>query len=312
MLDYGQLYKSKLFRKLLPRFDEDQAVAAKELWERILGRCGVDIGMPAIDTIIDLGCGEGTLTWELAACARLAAIKKRPIQKTQIQFVGVECSASAITLAKQKCRNYKNIKFVQWNKDFLSLFAALEAGTLKDVPHKVNWHRTALACLGHTWFHLNQQDICAAISKYRPALLLLEVHHTWDATIRKLRDTRGALEFEHGRPDDDDGCIYWLATKCQEGATMKVQRGIWKMPMQPTSPKHKLGDWLFAPTEQHATTSADLFGKSPESPISNVLEQSRLQGAITGERGCDYVTRRVIRHASGWAEMQCHVLMALN
>ena len=301
MLDYGTFYKHKLFvdGELLPDFASRQRRAAQAIYARILGRCGVDIGMPPIDFIIDVGCGEGSLTRELSFLANLG--KK---QATSISTIGIDCSLSAIEIAN--ITTTPNLLFIHSEDGFDELFSKLES------DHSVVWSRAAVVFLGHTWFHLEQDSILTVIRNRRPALLLIDVYHSWDATIEKLAKKAAEPVLEFGRRDKKDNCTYWLQTRCRSDVPGKVERGIWK-----TTDGSTGDDWVLPPTEQFAIETSTLFGVACSKEEGDIFTTSRSQGLITGEintnqpkmGGCDYLVRKVVRHTSGWDEMECHALV---
>lgn len=292
MSDYGPLYQSRRWKALFPEFEKLQREAADQIWTRVLGRCGVDVGLPPVDFIVDLGCGEGALTTELAKRNTTKLSKRGNPAHHAIEIIGIDRSKQAIKLAKRKHADVSKCKFIHWADGFVELFDHLTKA------HNVAWERTALVCLGHTWFHLDQKSLQEAVCKHRPVLLLVDIFHTWDETIRKLRlhdNSKPVIEF--GRKFGTN--TYWLKTERLRGN--KLRRGIWR----------ERGGWLFE-TEQHDLSTEELWGKVPEKDASNVLATSRKMGVITGEDGCDYVMRKVIRHSSGWGEMLLHALVRRN
>lgn len=296
MNDYGHLYKGELFKKLFPHFSDHQKEAAKALSRRILGRCGVDIGMPHIDWIIDLGCGDGTLTIELAKLTNKA-----------VQFIGIDCSADAIRQASQRGAEMANVSFQASNGSFADLFA-----TLKNGDKLVDWKRAALVCLSHTWLHLDQNDILEAVKKHRPALLVIDFFHTWDSAVTRLSGGHTSEVLEFGRSLNDAGTpncngTYWLKTVPSKTAG-KVTRGLWKEVAISAAEPVSNGKWQFE-TDQHALTTGYLLGEPPKDGETCSLEDAHKQGTITSESGCDYIVRKQIRHPSGWGEMHTYALV---
>lgn len=304
MNDYGTLRKESQFDVLFPDFAKRQEKVAEEIWSRILGRCGVDIGMPAISRIIDVGCFEGTLTAQLAK--KLSSVGDGTPRSADIQTIGIDYSKEAIAMALKLHADVPCCKFLHWAGGFSDLFAKLQN------EHQVIWNQAALICLSHTWFHLDQDDILAAIRRFRPAVLLIDVFHTWDNAIDQL--AKGATHItEFGRLHQD--CTYWLRTIADPTDAKKVKRGIWRCPPKQAQDAASVteGEWLFE-TTQHALSTAAIFGQSINEEDPNIFSKSRELGLITGEtigpNGCDYIQRKLIRHSSAWGEMLCHVLAA--
>ena len=306
-MDYGDFYDDReLFEKLFPDFDLHQEKAAEHLWARILGRCGVDIGMPPIDFIIDLGCGEGALTHHIST---LANIPRDLRGESPLKIIGIDCSDSAITRANSIPGGSKNTTFLCWNDGPEQLFAKLQR------DHDVVWSRTALVCLSHTWFHLDQDSILFAIhrfSQFRPALLLIDIYHNWDSTLARLaarNDNQMEPLLESGRRDNKLNCTYWLGTRNHLESKTLVERGIWRTHTQSQDGEVVPDDWLLAPTVQHALPTTSLFGFPREASDVDIFAESRKQGSITGDESCDYITRKIVRHTSGWGEMKCYALV---
>lgn len=294
MNDYGHLYEGELFKKLFPHFSDHQKEAAKALSRRILARCGVDIGMPHIDWIIDLGCGDGTLTIELAKLTNEA-----------VQFIGIDCSSDAISQACRRGDGMDNVSFLASTGSFTDLFA-----TLRIADKLVDWKRAALVCLSHTWLHLDQDDILEAVKKHRPALLVIDFFHTWDSVVTRVSQGLTSEVLESGRSLNDAPCFtgtYWLKT-VQSKTAGKVTRGLWKEVAISADQTDSNGNWQFK-TDQHALTTANLMGEPPKDGELRSLDEAHKQGTITSESGCDYIVRKQIRHPSGWGEMHTYALV---
>src|ERR1035441_2331940 len=244
--DYGILYDSDLFRKLFPDFKALQKEAAAHIWDRILGRCGKDLAMPEIDTIIDLGCGEGTLTQLIAARAG----------DSGVSTIGIDCSAKAIKKARSRLAktHAQRLRFLHHGGEEAALFEWIR-DTLG-----INWARTALLCLSHTWFHLDQESLISGIRRYRPVLLVIDIFHTWDNTLGKLTGDKTVLEL--GKPLADSTC--WLKTVTNNDDPKTILRGIWRIPSGGGK-----GAWVF-PSLQHPVSSTSLFG----SPNRNAKHQA--------------------------------------
>lgn len=202
---YGEFRDSDIFKKLFniedvdkDHFIENQNKAARAIVDQILRYCDGSQAFPQITTIVDFGCGGGSLIGaikkylhEVKKKRRKEAIGneiknitykevkerlKKELRKEKINFIGVDLCSGMINKAK---KDHRGISFSCFGKgDIL-----LESDALKDV----DWPSTALLCLGHTWFHILEQDVfLEQIGKKRPPLLLVDVFQTWDEVLHNL------------------------------------------------------------------------------------------------------------------------------
>ncbi len=303
MCDYNRVYgEDDFFERLFPGFRSRQMAAAEAIWDRILGRCGIDWGMPPIASIVDLGCGAGHIAIEFA---RRAAERMNNRRGQAIRVLGIDSSQNAIQLANHNLANSRILvngaqcNFIASDKTPMDLFGELKGDVV--------WKDTALVCLGHTFLHfVDQEQIRDAIRTYRPALLLIDVYHNWDEVLNDLCHGSGKPRYESARKDGDD--IYWLRTEIDRDK--KVKRGIWKTSQAAVEAD---GQWLLETTQQPTSTEG-LFGKDSDIPRDErdagvQLTLARDRGFITGETRCDYIQRKKVFHQSGWGEMSCHVLV---
>ena len=292
--DYGtDLYDSEMFVELFPEFKKKQINAAETIWNRILSRCGQDADLPPIDTIVSYGCGEGTLLNKLCDLSS----KSKPT----CRVIGMDISPGAVKKAKTKCKSHGNVLIFEC--------AHCPEEALNDLTNikQVDWSKTALCILSHTWFHLDQIKLISTITTLRPELLLVDVFTTWDNALANLPCN------EHGRKFSDD-VTYWLRTekltdKHQSG---KVRRGIWREYKKP--PSKNVDPWLFSTIQQNISTKK-LFGNHQGNGTNagpeKILRLALKKGKLLDEDGeACFIRRRVVKHESGWGDMDCHVLVA--
>lgn len=298
--DYGRrLYNAELFKRLFPDFDKDQKASAELIWDRILSRCGTDPDLPRITHVVDYGCGEGTFLKHLASCAEG--------QSSKIKFLGLDCSQTAIALAK-KSRSHVTFEFCD---------PCPVAALPRSLPAGLNWNNTALLIMAHTWFHFDQECLIKTILTLRPALLLVDVYSSWNSVIAQLYGKNESSLMEHGRPPEN-GRTFWLKTERIESTEPKVIRGIW------SEASGCDGEWLFR-TIQSAHTTEEIFGgvektaelalqikKQPSKIPGEVLRKGRTAGKLVNPRDKEvgFVRQRAVHHQTGWGAMDCHVLVA--
>lgn len=291
--DYGAFYQDDLFKTTLyPNFAAGHEKGARDLVDKLLKQCNAITDLPRITTVVDIGCGEGTLLAEIKQY--LDRLKGDPDQceedvPTVTRWIGLDCSEKAISQAKTRYSDVR-IEFLHntQDADWPSLFQSLQ----------VDWSATALTCLSHSWFHIqNEHRLRNAITLFRPALLVIDLWHSCDATVAKARNETAFEEPIHTGTLDEKPGIYVLRTEKREETL--VRRGICfrEATGEP--------DWLFE-TIQRLEDTSTLFG-SPEE-LSD-LNTALLAGSITGANGCDYIMARKFRHPSGWGEMVCHALV---
>ena len=296
--DYGTcLYSRTDFKDLFPEFEKQNARAAKTLWDRVFSRCGRDMDLPTVDTVIDLGCGNGSFLKRLSAIARGAIPKNPSIKLPEFKWFGLDCSAEAIAIAKKQ--NSKGTIFFDCQED-----PDPEAALAHEKLSGVSWETTALIVMGHSWFHFDQEKLIAAILKRRPALLLVDIFATWDKAVQELRRGK-AFYLEHGR-QWKTGTI-WL--KSEKHGDTRMKRGLWVEP--------NLSNQYFFETYQELCTTDELLGGLPigradKSQASDVLTAARSNGRLKNQSGLAYVRRRVYAHESGWGNMHCHVLTSCS
>jgi SAM-dependent methyltransferase len=295
--DYGEkLYSDKSFDVLFPGFGVKQKTSAELIWDRILSRCGKDPDLPRIDRVVDYGCGEGTFLKYLVASAG----------KTRLKFYGLDCSLQAIAKAK---RRKVSATFAQCDP----CPAAALLGKNPLPLSQEDWQTTALLIMGHTWFHFDQECLTKTILELRPALLLVDVHSTWDSTITQIGRKNEIPE--DGR-DHAGGGTLWLKTKRTNRADERVRRGIW------LKPQKGKGEWFFQ-TYQAKYTTDDIFGglektRAIETEIERdpgkILNKGRSSGRLVqvhkGDKEVGYIRKMSVPHESGWGAMECSVLIA--
>jgi len=289
MQDYGTcLYSSADFKELFPEFEKQNDKAAKTLWDRVFSRCGKDVDLPIINTVIDFGCGNGSFLKKLSAIA-----KGSPVKCSEFKWIGLDCSAEAVKIAN--AHNTNDIKFLPCEEDPEVALAHVDLTS-------VSWETTALIVMGHSWFHIDQKKLIAAILERRPALLLVDIFATWDKAVQELREGKD-FYLEHGRQWKTG--TMWLKSEKHGDACMK--RGLWVEP--------NFSKGYFFETYQELLTTDELLGGFPfrldeEALASNELIQARNNGLLRNDSGLAYVRRRVYAHESGWGNMHCHVLAA--
>ena len=332
---YGEFAKSDLFKAL---FEGAQAPgqerAAKRIVDQVLCLCdGKHYDYPRVDTIVDLGCGDGLLGEAIRA-----QLKKRgsPIK----HYIGIDSCDVMLELAKereQQVRAQLTSTESQGAEDTVK-FLPSTADVLPD-GCSINWSTTALLCLSHTWFHLPQDSLLKAIKLRRPGLVVVDVFHDWDDVVRKFSPERGsealALLDEDERLDCDRKVIYSLRTELAEEGFPKVIRGIYGRHTTDTS----RDKWVIR-TTQTLRTSADAIRPREDSARTlSVLDQVKRSKERYGDgfdelttlidpyfpadthepeslanlaRDCGYVVIKEFPHDSGWGQMHCVALAALS
>lgn len=314
--NYGDFFKSKIFEYLFiekSRFEKNQKRAAQEIVDQVFRHCFETKGcrdFPGINTIIDLGCGDGQL---------LASIKNelKPLEES-ITYYGFDTCQEMINSAKTTYNSVSELNFFSID----NISAVFDHAAFIN-----NWSKTALVCLGHTWFHiLDQEELLCKIGEKRPALILIDVFQTWDDVVADLKDknyvdeeTR-ALKFKVKASDKNlcettsDNCIYSLRTEKMnytKGELQKVHRGI-----HVTPPGSEPAYWLFRTTqvlkstEDLRPTHHTLNSYDASAEASEKIKAIKDLGDITGTN--NYLFLREFEHVSGWGNMRCLVFGALS
>lgn len=282
--DYGDgLFAADWFRDVFPHFDENQKAGAEVLVDRILARCGQDPDLPYVEHLIYFGCGNGSMLGHLSqAWADNERCKDRKFQARAFD-ASTRCVKDAAALlgnavAVTECDSLDRV------------LAAIPEEELK---------RCALLILGHTWFHLDQAKAIEALRRYRPALVLIDVHQKWDHALDHLPYTEGYSASTTKDGVEAGNTSYLLKTQA-EGKDL-VRRGICN------------GDKELFHTIQALVTTRDLFGLGTEfkghsnEDAKNCLQEARSAGSLAG--GADFVCRRKVSHESGWGPMDCYCLV---
>jgi hypothetical protein len=194
---YGEFRGNGIFDWLFPpkEFDENQTEAARQIVTQVLRHCDYDGSQkfPPIKTIVDFGCGDGSLLSKIRIALK-EAINERNKKKTPnkedekwpVRFIGVDQCKGMIKYANKLADN-----LAEELEEKELQFVLVESGEFLYAKTKIleglDWSSTALLCLGHTWFHiLDQEQLLNQINENRPALLLVDVSQSWDQVVDKL------------------------------------------------------------------------------------------------------------------------------
>ncbi len=300
---YGQFRATKEFELLFPHFQEGQKAAAQAICRQVLFRCGPKGALPQVSHVVDLGCGDGSLLRQIRDCwhSETALRDELPPLPT---FLGFDNCSEMIGQAELACGD---IKFVHAAGTFSETFEVLATA------HGVHWQTTVLCCLSHTWFHLKQKEILDAVRKHRPAVLVIDVHGSWDravaaATARKPSEEEFRplpRQSGSGRSPEEIVCLRTVPATVE--GEPGVHRGIWSRTDK---------DWLFR-TAQYAVQSKSFQGTEDSQPprrpktlknAAETLKKLATAGSVTG--ACDYLCYSVFDHESGWGGMRAHVFVA--
>jgi SAM-dependent methyltransferase len=206
---YGEFRKSELFHRLFPvdEFESGQATAAKRVVARILGNCDGRHAFPRIETIVDLGCGDGSLLRAIEELLRglppdndsqegdsqeddskedeHSSRDKRWPPPQGFALLGIDTCGEMIARAGAAVPPAgSRVRFFHDERG-----DGLELRILRDLQDakELHWDTTAVLCQGHTWFHILEQDrLLAQIRDKRPAVLLVDIFRTWDRVIERL------------------------------------------------------------------------------------------------------------------------------
>jgi hypothetical protein len=285
------------------RFEQGQLRAATRIVDVVLRHCdGRTYDFPSIDTIVDFGCGDGTLGF--AICSLLQRRARADGRDSLIRYIGVDSCPDMVVQAQRKLEGLPAgagaAIVLQGTDDLLENAELVEAVNGHSPEARARaWQTTALLCLSHTWFHiLNQDLLIRQINNRRPALVMVDVFHSWDKLVatglsRDPKENEGTLELggtelRLGRYEDQElrianGRIYSLRTQSIEGERKppEVVRGVFRRDVAEES-----GRWLFA--SRQVFLSSDSLRPAPpvraDAPISGAADPARLRrssGAMT-------------------------------
>lgn len=283
--DYGEaLFGAPWFSDLFPHFEEHQAIGAKVLIDRIFARCGLDPDLPYVDRIIYFGCGDGSLLKYLIECwEKNESCKGRDLKVRAFD-------TSEVCVKKASLANSGPHISLQCESSLANAFNSIPAE---------EWNHAAVIILGHTWFHLNQDDAIKELRKYRPALLLIDIHQKWDYAVAHLPYTEGYASSDSANDSGGKRKKYSLRTELE--GDKSVRRSIFADE-----------EAVFC-TIQAKVSTRELLGLSnqsegqPPNNGSECLLAAKNAGTLTG--GADYVCRRRVPHESGWGMMDCYCLV---
>ena len=297
--DYGKFISSPLFKHLFPKYEIQQAEAAKELVSRVFSQCHGKFDFPRIETLIDLGCGNGAfLTGIKSAIDEYnKSIKTKQFLVPVKRYLGLDVSKTAIRQARRKSISVRDsVQFSSVQGEVSGLVDAFK-------KHGVRGDSTAMLVLGHTWFHFqNQETLLAELDRLRPALILIDIFHSWDATLSALHHSNYIHE-----PISNKGGLFVLRT--EKHGKNKVWRGVYDV-----AKTHGGDQWRFH-SYQTRTSTEWLFGTKDElSRLSTAREAGRLTGGKHCHKDirCDYVRCQKFLYLTGWGFMNCHVLLGID
>jgi len=351
---YGRFRDSDIFKKLFRIEDEDhflanQKKAAKEIVGQILCHCNGSQTFPPISKIVDFGCGGGSLLYAIKE--ELEPIREKKNEENiegltywNVDYLGVDQCEEMIAHANKK---YGDSGIV-----FNSVKAGsnlLEDDALKGIE---DWSSTAFLCLGHTWFHLlKQNDLLSFIGEKRPALLLVDVFHTWDDVIAELEtkynnysassskgesiipvgeqdpltllpifvdeEIRVVSEFVNGEGNlqknpNSELTLYSLRTQYIETESESHKEVVRGIYIQPGIGGK--GQWLFA-THQIAKSTESLRPTKltlNECKGTNIEKLREISGKGEITGVNNYLVLREFEHVSGWGNMHCIAFAALS
>jgi hypothetical protein len=258
------------FRAFCPNYKEGHKKAAEQIVSRLLKDCTGEHDLPRITTIVDIGCGDGFLLSEVTKALR-KAWKDAGNRKLKL-VIGIDHTANP--------KNRSGLVYVKADLNEVEIDTCL-----RSAGHEIDWSQTALLCLSQTWFHfLNQQKLLATINHCRPALVVVELYHTWDLAVKTLRKRSYKGPLDEPRALDKTGGLYVLRTELQvpnsNNSHQLVSRGIAYKAVG-----ERVAKWRF-PTTQLLLHSEDLFGATkPDN-----FQQAETSGSLTG--GCVLVQRK--------------------
>ena len=268
---YADVAVSK--RPILRDYDIDQTAGAREIAEILMPH----IRKGAIDVVIDLGCGEGEVLAALAGA--LSASRHRGDDPKGVLLIGLDTSAEQIKKAKARCKAAKPKPHVKWRFAVCDR-ASFPLQQIQDIRRDVDAKEpdsldgVALICVGHTIFHLRYlKDLFQKFlsqRQTRPSLVLIDVYHTWDATLSKLAADRDRSVLE---PREVVGGPHGLVstrvlfTRNIKGNDDFVERGMVDYVHQP-----ELSEQLIVRTEQLKW------------PSGKLVEEFRESGYVLAER----------------------------
>ncbi len=318
-MSYGAFRQSERFSDLFENFDDRQRQAANMFTDEVFRWCDGRGEFPAVEYIVDLGCGDGSLMAYITD-----QWKKKQHRPPNLQGIyGFDTCREMVALAK-RTNAYNAVTHLRWDcsrcvghpQPECSKCIDELAGNLNKA--NVDLTKTALCCLGHTWFHLHDGAVRVLLERLRPVLVVIDIYETWDQTIEDLEAASGHyynpnLSRTGASRDccDEDirlakGTLYCLRTRrgVDRGAS-SVERGIWNL---------SGSDWLFS-TRQYFRKSGlpeRLLTRSIKSSNSAEDAKATLDGWKTvGLSGSfEYLTLREFRHTSGWGPMRTFVLLS--
>lgn len=300
--DYGRFIASPLFQRLFPHYSENHEKAAEELVSRVFSQCYGKSDYPKIETLVDIGCGDGCFLLKIKDQIRKYndKIKEETFRIPIRRYIGLDVSSEAIRQANKNKRKARNVKFERETNcapNFIELS--------KTSGFEFERGSTALLVLSHTWFHfVNQKTLLQNINEFRPALIIIDIFHSWDATLHWLKNH----PFKH-EPISSNRSIFLLRT--QSHGLSRVWRGVYQI--KRTGKKYSR-KWRFK-SDQVRVTTDQLFGTEDE---LSEIDTARSAGQLTGgpyvslKTGCDYVRCQETLYLTGWGFMRNHVLLAVH
>jgi hypothetical protein len=321
--EYGAFRDSPEFAELFPDFEKLQRAAAREIVDTVLEHCDGTDDFPEIECIVDLGCGDGSLLLAIkgeldarsAAGAKGAGLKR--------SYLGIDTDEAMINRATESAKQaHSDVIFIR--HDF--------AKGVPELPSPHAWDKTALMCLGHTWFHIEDQDaLIKQIKTANPALILIDVFASWDDAVRAMGPHSLAPYDEEFRLTG--GKLYSLRTErdnppVSRGDFIPLSRGIF------LHDRKGGGEWIIRTRqvargggframlayeeliEEGNQPTQEAAKPSPSKP--SLLKRARNNWTLTGIDATEapsFAGGLIVReftHRSGWGAMICTVIVTLS
>jgi SAM-dependent methyltransferase len=333
---YGKFRETELFANLFggnDKFDRRQRIAARTIVERILLHRDGQL-FPVIDTVVDIGCGDGSLLAEISLAwsesqDTTSDSAHCPGGRGELRCIGIDSCIEMIQIAQKIARpEVGDLEFFTYAEDANTRTLNKPLSQVATIATGLDWSRTALCVLGHTWFHMLDQDaLLDEINKHRPALLLVDVFDTWDDIIGSLsRERLSALDSsveqkpinsgdadsapstspfikdEDFRPVHDR--LYSLRTELIDDGAM-VYRGIYEHAFKGQGQSR----WIFR-TKQVAKTSDALRLTSAGRPQTGDFVLATEAESLSHK--LNYLVLHEFSHESGWGRMRCVALAKLS
>ncbi len=280
---YDFLYSRRDYSEYLPDFAAKQQASARALVDHLFPK---DVNAPyriAVDRIIDVGCGDGSIL------GAIVGILQERNQKVPA-ILGLDRSEHGIARAQSLA--IPTAKFIAVEDE-----ADLRAHLAKELEN--NSATTAVTVVGHTWFHFLEQDaLVEVIGRGRPAVLVVDFHDEWDRDIARLSqaDSRGHVDT---LLSIEAGYVRSLRTEIRDEFT--VRRGLAHVPFNGAQ-----ATWMME-TAQANLASSYLVGSASQ---REKLKTARSMGTLLG--GCDYFVNSSFQHDSGWGRMTGYMLLRLD